>query len=1370
MKVNTKTLTKILVAVTGLSIIGCAKEKPYDIKYKEVKELSRSQIVTEETVTMPDGTKVTKPVEYLYVPMTLGTPMNVVDADPFYQGDEKVVRLEWSEAGLEVLEMERDERFNDNNLNDLPVLSIPGDYVSYRCAEDAYGECTNKEEVNDELEWFQNSHFTPKFEDLKLREVNSLDIFTVSNGSCITASDAKVVDYEISNGVINVELEKTFKVNSTNFWCFFRSYIEENLSTNGFQVRYYYSLVRLDKLASPDYEPVVYPEPDHDSFGFFTREEKVLEDNFDRNRAKKDILMQRWNPRRKNNELVYHLSPEYSSPENKFILDATHEAIDSMNKEMTAANIPFTIKLIEQPDPKKAVSPGDLRYNSLVLITDPLANGLLGYGPSVGNPYTGEIVQAHTNMYLGVLKSMSRWVYEAAVDLTEEEWRENNAEAALATMAIDPSALGNLPAPLAKAHFPEVLNEELMAFLQANMPQPPAPAASNDDSDEQGEEDENNTPVGGSDVVVNTPPAVEEAEEDQARNALLHRHSHAKISQRKLESVSLARVNNLLKERLQSKKNQRVEEVMRRLKDEGKLTKADEAMMREQARLDRFAENNAFAVEFFPIGGTSKVVYPTLKQIPGAITAKGTLKRWDNLNKNQKNAVIEIITKNSYKATLVHELGHNLGLRHNFLGSWDKKNFYSDKEAQSLGLEAAPAYSSIMDYSFSEFNQLKALGKYDLAALRFGYAREIEVGKSDTVPNEEGNLEEVFNSQGFKKVVVEENIDEVLKDMTYQEQLAYLTGKPMQTFGSMSIKTQLEQLESAKKSYKPKMVSATVSQFEANLESQNLERRPYQFCTDENAGLSSTCNRFDEGTTLVEVTNHMIKRYKDYYKYRNYRDGRLDFSAYDIAGYVFGRKREFTNIRDVLEEYEFFVTIFGKDVMAGGCSPDQFNNPNTLNICTMIKERQDSVRLAGDFFMEILKTPDHLCALVKKEEPTLIVEYRKLSEIYDEIKFQQAQGYVPKSCFEAPIKATVAAEDLLVVGENGKYLNGFKDTDPNYKYVTDRAVLGIWPDKIMAVNALFRREWGKANTDRAHMALMDIPEIAEKVEPMLNHMILGKPIQEPIPFTMEDGRKFQTPYVLGNDYQIDQIEDAFSWLRYYLGLPSSGTGNLLSASLQQLRVGVDYGEEYRQDAFKTRNLTAVIKETRNLPLNQRAEGESYYYDAMTNTTFIGNENTPLASKMIFSLNNFDRLEKAGRMAAIQVIAQMRNPQAPADMPAPLKAYFGLDAEWQETLIGLKEGGRELPIGAFVQTFGQQEGPLIFATFQQDIAVMRAIVELKEQIRTTPPADATDEVKFLFEVPEEIVAEYAQGVLTAEVVEYYKGQLRKLPTYQYFPWN
>lgn len=75
--------------------------------------------------------------------------------------------------------------------------------------------------------------------------------------------------------------------------------------------------------------------------------------------------------------------------------------------------------------------------------------------------------------------------------------------------------------------------------------------------------------------------------------------------------------------------------------------------------------------------------------------------------------------------TLLHELGHNMGLRHNFMGSYDAFNFPKDKETG----EVLSQWSSIMDYPVSRIIDKKgsSLGGYDIAAIRYAYANAVEL-------------------------------------------------------------------------------------------------------------------------------------------------------------------------------------------------------------------------------------------------------------------------------------------------------------------------------------------------------------------------------------------------------------------------------------------------------------------------------------------------------------------------------------------------------------------------------------------------------------------------------------------------------------------
>ncbi len=130
----------------------------------------------------------------------------------------------------------------------------------------------------------------------------------------------------------------------------------------------------------------------------------------------------------------------------------------------------------------------------------------------------------------------------------------------------------------------------------------------------------------------------------------------------------------------------------------------------------------------------AKSLISRISELSEVFDEHGVFKKWHELGQEEQKIAKEIIVSSIYGQFLLHEIAHVLGLRHNFLGSFDEKNFYSLEEAKELGLESAPPYSSIADYLVRDdlSNNVGVYGKYDIAALRFGYAREVEVYKGNS--------------------------------------------------------------------------------------------------------------------------------------------------------------------------------------------------------------------------------------------------------------------------------------------------------------------------------------------------------------------------------------------------------------------------------------------------------------------------------------------------------------------------------------------------------------------------------------------------------------------------------------------------------------
>lgn len=1286
-----------------LVLAGCAKEAKYEEVYKpEVK--ARSSFFTANE----NGFSTKK---YLYVPMTMGTPRKVKAANPFYQGGTKLVKLKWAEKGIEVVEMEKDERFSENDLNHNPVLLIPGEYKKFGCKEDANGDCSNAEEEVTDLQWYEKTEFEENADDLEVRELNELDLYNIDGSGCVTQEAKRVVKTEvISDEVYNIEIEKTYKVKDS--WnCIRDNYLNDELGQSSFKVRFFYSLVALDKLASPNYEPLNYPKEDHSIFGYFKSESSKLDGSFDSSRPERTYFANRWNPNK--TELTYYLSASYSNPKNAHILEATMNSLKVMNKNLAKSGAKFRLKFVTQTKENEK-SPGDLRYSSIVLIDDPLANGLLGYAPSVKNPETGEIVQSHINMYGGVLASGTRWTYEQAVDIMEEQYLAAQNLDTL-KLTIDASALYNSGLPTSLV--------------------------------------DSNVAASGVNQTASTATI--------SPSAILYPITQSLSN----ESVDLRGANNHVTNLSSIDRSFYFDQLMSgTLEAKNDLNKRVMELDKEHFKKGHYS---GAAPEFFPIAGTVKVIYPKFLAIKDILNKKGILKRWKELNKDQQEQIKRISVVHRYTSTLVHEMGHSLGLRHNFAGSTDKANFYSDEEtteilsvghigSDEVKTHKAPTYSSVMDYAASDYNELASFGKYDVAALQYAYSGKL-------------NLDSGANVKVDQRVALHDNVSLVgeyveKSIISYFKELVStgLYGIEISSTEELTISTAVAGLQ------KVASLETTSDSVKANilnlLKSGEAKAVSYTFCTDENAGTSTTCNRFDEGTDEAEVTKYLIERYKSFYKYRNFRDGREDFNTNGMGTYIVSRFQEFGKMRDVIEDYESFIEYFGAERMKNGCTAEDVTEIGET-YCGWVASRRQAVLDVADAFIEIIKTPDHTCAIALQSDPTKVVTLLKLKMLFDSSRTKKE---IITSCFDPEVKALLDAQEnkLVAVGETGKFLNSFRGNDSVNTYSHDRTVRGIWADKVLAMRSLYNRTSSRENNDEDHMALVDHPLIAAKVQNIIRHITLGEALDKPNAFKTEKGESFYLPYSLSNEEQADQMSDSFYGLKLALNLPTSGVANINKAILAQVNtVNNDYDTEMRQTVTGLVDYVSVRKYDRmaNLDLT-RIQALSFL--GPENLIVVTKENQ-IGAELITKINeiqeNIDFVRGVEEKLLLKVVEHRLNPAAPETMTdVGEKKFFALPANIQMALINYV--GTDLPLEVFTSNFGNEDGPLLKVVFdkskEDEGKRMVEIAALKETISQTPYADASEDEIKLFSISLEFIQEVASGKEN-ELQSFYTKRLLEL---------
>ncbi len=625
-----------LIAVSMLGLTNCTKK----VDFEAIPETLKTQNVSK-------GLFDTK-AEYLMAASQQESSRSASDALPFSADGNKRVKLEFTKDTLRVIETETDERFASNKTNDKLVLEIPVEHVQYRCAKDKFGSCTNKEEEATDITWEQKDTLKIKFEEAKTGQLDLLPILSSQTfgENCYEQVGSRLVKATVESDAINFQILRTFK---TKIECF----TGDTIADGTISAVYHYSMVKVDSVLSKDYKTISYPvsSKDEQTFGFFSTSRTQLDT--DNNNTDKSVIqiMNRWNPNRK--EIVYYLSDEFAKPENKLVKDLTYKTVENLNKGLETSGVGFRINL-KEPAGK---IPGDIRNSMIVLVEDPVASSIIGYGPQTEDPKTGEIISARTVMFLGTIKKYIKYTYDDVLRAkvnTKKLVLDSTKSTTDSLISLSPE-LKNLAAAKKKTGL--TFNLEAMKQKISDQTQKPKALPVSEKA----------SPI----AVGNQKAQIEKALRNYTAN---------------------------------------------------KNDEYDRHDMKSKMKYLQYAKNCALS----PNGDVLAA------SISPRLVAKfaDDAKPWTELSAEEKEQVTAIILPEIWGATLIHEMGHNLGLRHNFQGSEDKENFYGESELVANGIDHAVVSSSVMEY-IDDLKALPILGKYDIAALKFGYLRKVEVTSAD---------------------------------------------------------------------------------------------------------------------------------------------------------------------------------------------------------------------------------------------------------------------------------------------------------------------------------------------------------------------------------------------------------------------------------------------------------------------------------------------------------------------------------------------------------------------------------------------------------------------------------------------------------------
>ena len=520
---------------------------------------------------------------------------------------------------------------------------------------------------------------------------------------------------------------------------------------------------------------------------------------------------------------------------------------------------------------------GDLRYNFVNWVFDPQPSEPLGYGPSAADPENGRILRGNAN------------VYGAAIDTYAR-----NAADIIRAMNEDLS----LDALLTGDHYGEWLDHSLNVDLSEQASALTVADLETDERVTQFDVERTygayHTPNGKLDLgqlrdhlrrrltqTVEHDPLHHMSnlpQEAEAKLSLIKQHPRVRALATSSERLALLRPLYDLDEA-----DELSPELSDRAVDQLFDPKAEQS--RQEERTKFFADQNMMMADFVDDS-----------VIGLALELKGV----------DADEVYRILREEIYRAVTLHEIGHTLGLTHNFAASFDSLNYpdkfweiYQENEsddARNLSRIDEYRYTSIMDYG-SRFNaDIHGLGKYDHAAINFVYSGELQV---------EEYLSDVPAALDYEALINGyQSIPELLDgDLSKLQRRVH---RPLNEIYEEQVKGLINNSEVIVGDLQGALAGAGYDTGADPLPVGDLyvtdRSVPYNYCADFYNG-NLDCKTWDEGPSHMDVVQGAIQQYWNYYIFNHYRQGRSERSF--INSY-FGREARLGNYISYPFRYYYF--------------------------------------------------------------------------------------------------------------------------------------------------------------------------------------------------------------------------------------------------------------------------------------------------------------------------------------------------------------------------------------------------------------------------------------------------------------------------------
>lgn len=418
----------------------------------------------------------------------------------------------------------------------------------------------------------------------------------------------------------------------------------------------------------------------------------------------------------------------------------------------------------------------------------------------------------------------------------------------------------------------------------------------------------------------------------------------------------------------------------------------------------------------------------------------------DSFKGKSRDEIQRYFLEKMFVGTQLHEVGHTLGLRHNFNSSLDALNYHDEwwkiqeminngeltqAEASRITDKATIAkitdadvdylneaefrLGSVMDYTQDLTGRFAGLGKYDQAAINFIYGHSVPRWKDDVkLPvnlsyelfvSDYSELPEVYSGMpatADPKMRRQAGINNIVNGREW-----------------INIKAAQQEIRSEISNNTNNWLRGEFSEDDGVLPWQD-RLVPYNFCSDERQGWQLGCSVFDWGSNQREIVNHSFNTYR--YMQTFWRSKRHNT-------YKFGENLNYYANRvfstfGMIERPFLFYSIYQQ-----------------WDLGLFTDSLREAAIDAANFYTEVLAMPEpgRYCKLGQDAENS-----RTNKWWYYNIE----NTYVPANMH---VEGAACADFLDVQPGTGHYFS--YDITDEYDYRV--AYVGTFIDKVIAVNSLF---------------------------------------------------------------------------------------------------------------------------------------------------------------------------------------------------------------------------------------------------------------------------------------------------------------------------